>query len=345
MADSASGLLFQVCYINYWIISPFALLPPVYICSPAYRNIEVAAPCIDSYLAQDYPNLFIRIYDNSASEGYLEIKKLISSKDDPRITYIPNLTNVGALANYSKIFSDLPTQGYCIVLSADMSMTPTAVSKLVDYSIKNNASIVYPRTTNFDWDSLENTGFSTFTKPLGDVPSPHERSELLLSRDLLSYYFSSHNLKGEYFGFSWAGALIDLSLLPSIPISTAFSIGPKGTEQFLSMLFLSVSESVYMVNDFLLHNFYGQPRLGGTQRTYGHLGRFNSLLACNYFLFSQKFFVLRKQLPLSKWHLSLANRCFFYLRHYSPARLFVFLLLLQNLLLSFCFQGSKFISR
>lgn len=316
--------------------------PPVYILVPAFKNIEVAAPCISSYLSQDYPSLYVAIYDNSFSEGYTQISDYVQSLNDERITYHPNLTNIGAIGNYLQLFSTLPTQSFSIVLSADMALAPNAVSTMVASALSHNASIVLPQTFNYDYNSFDQFGYCDFKKPLGPVPTSFTSTRFVDSRSLLSLYFSERNIDGSFFDFSWPGALVDSSLYKTLLPQTAFLYGPKGGEQCLSMILLTAASGVLFLEETLLHNFYGQPRLGGTERNYGDLGRLNTLLSCEDFITRYQAYLFHHRHNVSSYHFNLFLRCMYYVVHYRPLQPYILFKGLRHFFLSILKSFSTF---
>ena len=70
---------------------------------PTYRNEKVFLVTLNSYLNQTHKNICVKIFDNSYGDGYFEINDIVKSKNDSRIKYHKNLTNI----NFQTIISTI----------------------------------------------------------------------------------------------------------------------------------------------------------------------------------------------------------------------------------------------
>lgn len=85
---------------------------------PTYNQPQYIEQCINSAMAQDYPNLEIVISDDSTND---ETEKIILEKytHDSRIHYFHNETRLGRVGNYHHTLYEKATSDYAINLDGD----------------------------------------------------------------------------------------------------------------------------------------------------------------------------------------------------------------------------------
>ena len=77
--------------------------PLVSIGIPAYNREKLIVRAIESALGQDYRNIELIISDNASTDGTEAVCRAFAARD-PRVTYIQQETNRGAVANFEAVF-------------------------------------------------------------------------------------------------------------------------------------------------------------------------------------------------------------------------------------------------
>ena len=145
--------------------------PLVSVCMPVYNGsnyIERALDCISAQTFQDYELI---ITDNVSTDNTREIVER-RAKDDPRIRYVLNETNIGAAENYNLGFH-LARGKYLKWFAHDDEILPNFLEKLVEILDSNPDTVLaFCPSDLIDGDStrlgpaLPDIGEVTFDTPL-----------------------------------------------------------------------------------------------------------------------------------------------------------------------------------
>jgi len=109
----------------------FDELPLVSIVTPVYNGEPYLVECIESVLAQTYPNWEYIIQNNCSTDRTLEIAREYEKKDN-RIRVYNNRDFVGVIANHNLAFGRIGANSkYCKVVSADDWLFPECVAEMV----------------------------------------------------------------------------------------------------------------------------------------------------------------------------------------------------------------------
>jgi glycosyltransferase involved in cell wall biosynthesis len=105
--------------------------PLVSIVTPAYNEEKYLSECIESVLAQTYPNWEYTIINNRSTDKTLEIAQAYAAIN-PRIRVCTNETFVPALANFNNAIRRLsPVSKYCKMILADDWIFPECLERMV----------------------------------------------------------------------------------------------------------------------------------------------------------------------------------------------------------------------
>ncbi len=77
--------------------------PRVSVGLPVYNGADYVAEAIKSILGQTYQDFELLIQDNASTDATENICRAYAARD-PRVSYVRNLRNVGAAANYNLVF-------------------------------------------------------------------------------------------------------------------------------------------------------------------------------------------------------------------------------------------------
>lgn len=114
--------------------------PLISIGMPVYNGEPFVKEALDSLLAQDYPNFELIISDNASTDRTHE-RCLDYANRDGRIRYYRNSENLGALANWNRVFA-LSRGKYFAWAAHDDVWEPTFVSTLVRLLDDNPDAVV-----------------------------------------------------------------------------------------------------------------------------------------------------------------------------------------------------------
>ena len=101
--------------------------PLVSVGIPTFNRLIMLRRAVDSVLSQDYPNLEVVISDNASTDGTQSWCELLARRDS-RVRYVRQPTNVGAFANFARVF-ELSHGSLYMVLGDDDWLESTYVSR------------------------------------------------------------------------------------------------------------------------------------------------------------------------------------------------------------------------
>jgi glycosyltransferase involved in cell wall biosynthesis len=118
--------------------------PLVSVVTPVYNGAEYLAECIESVLAQTYPNWDYTIINNKSTDESSEIARRYSAKES-RIRVVENEHFLRAIPNHNVALRQASaTSKYCKVIFADDWMFPDCISEMVAAAEENpSAGIVH----------------------------------------------------------------------------------------------------------------------------------------------------------------------------------------------------------
>jgi glycosyltransferase involved in cell wall biosynthesis len=106
-------------------------LPLVSIVTPLYNEKKYLSECVESVLAQTYPNWEYIIVDNCSTDGSGEIARKYAEKD-PRIRVYENSTFLQAMSNHNSALRWIsPQSKYCKIVFADDWIFPECLERMV----------------------------------------------------------------------------------------------------------------------------------------------------------------------------------------------------------------------
>lgn len=106
-------------------------VPLVSVVTPVYNGERYLRQCIESVLAQTYPNWHYAIVDNCSTDGTLAIANEYAARD-PRIRVHRNPAFVKAIANYNNAVRQAdPSSAYVKVVAADDWLFPECLDRMV----------------------------------------------------------------------------------------------------------------------------------------------------------------------------------------------------------------------
>lgn len=105
--------------------------PLVSILTPVYNGAQYLSECIESVLAQTYPNWEYIIIDNCSTDGSVEIARQYAAKDR-RIRLHENPHFLRALPNHNATLQQIsPSSKYCKIVFADDWIFPECLERMV----------------------------------------------------------------------------------------------------------------------------------------------------------------------------------------------------------------------
>src|SRR5215475_8977537 len=106
-------------------------LPLVSVVTPVYNNVEYLSQCIESVLAQTYPNWDYTIVNNCSTDGTSEVARRYAAKY-PRIRVHENTQFLRAVANHNNALRQIsPKSKYCKIVFGDDWMFPRCLEEMI----------------------------------------------------------------------------------------------------------------------------------------------------------------------------------------------------------------------
>jgi len=134
--------------------------PLVSVVTPVFNGAAHLRECLDSVLAQTYPNWDYTIVNNCSTDGTLEIAREYAARDS-RIRIHNNDRFLRIIANYNNGFRQIsPDSKYCKVVAADDWLFPECLERMVGLAEEHpDVAIVGAYGYGFDgthvvWDGL-----------------------------------------------------------------------------------------------------------------------------------------------------------------------------------------------
>ena len=149
------------------------LRPRVSIGMPVHNGAAHLVAALDSVLAQTFGDYELILSDNASSDGTEQIGREYASRDE-RIRYYRNEQNLGAAANFNRVF-ELSTGDYFKWMSHDDILAPQYLERCVEMLDKAPESVVLCFTGR-RWMTPEGKLLGAAQEP-GDteVPAPFHR--------------------------------------------------------------------------------------------------------------------------------------------------------------------------
>src|SRR5437867_8743488 len=123
--------------------------PRVNIGMPVYNGERFLEEAIDSMLNQSFKDFELIISDNASTDRTQEICRAYLARDR-RIRYFQNQTNLGATANFNRVF-ELSSGEYFKLANADDLSAPDLLAKCVAVlDAHPEVVLCYPKTTIID---------------------------------------------------------------------------------------------------------------------------------------------------------------------------------------------------
>lgn len=290
----------------------------VIIYTPTFRNEKIFDAVLSSYLRQTYENIEIHIFDNSLADGYDDVFRLINEKNDKRIKYFYNQSQIGAHGNYHRIIDNINPDNLSIVLASDMGLHDCAIENLVNFKNMENVGIVMPASRNYSAELLKNNSniFDFSVQSFMALEKLSIENRLFSAGEVIMKYYEYENISGEFFKFSFLGALFDGELARKLPQGWR-RFKYHGLEQYLSIALLLRSDKLFYLADELLFNFIGHKRLGGTERSSTDIGRIECIEACQMIIEENDFFMFGSGFDVNKMRRSQINKAEYFLNHYN----------------------------
>jgi len=113
--------------------------PLISVCVPAYNHEKYVIDAINSVINQTYQNLELIVIDDGSTDSTWEKLHSLKGKCDKRFkrTVFETQKNHGLLFTENRLFHELATGEYIVLLASDDKLLPTAIEKLFSFLVKN----------------------------------------------------------------------------------------------------------------------------------------------------------------------------------------------------------------
>ncbi|MCI4675903.1 glycosyltransferase [Candidatus Mycolicibacterium alkanivorans] len=127
------------------------ITPKVSVCIPVYNSVDTIERCIESVLAQTYPNFECLVIDDHSVDGTAEA---VAAFTDPRVRLVRNDTNLGMIGNHNKCLR-IARGDLIQFVGGDDWLLPQCLESLVPAFESPNVGMAFARrrveTTNTWW--------------------------------------------------------------------------------------------------------------------------------------------------------------------------------------------------
>jgi glycosyltransferase involved in cell wall biosynthesis len=127
--------------------------PLVSVCIPTYNGQAYLRECLESVLAQTFPDFEILVVDDHSRDDTLAILGEYA-KRDPRIRIARNPKNLGLVGNWNRCVELAKGEWIKFVFQDDL-IAPTCVEKLVSAGEKGFSMVVCRRDILFDAETAD----------------------------------------------------------------------------------------------------------------------------------------------------------------------------------------------
>lgn len=128
-------------------------MPLVSICIPTYNGASYLEACLDSALAQTFPDFEVLIVDDQSTDQSYQIAQAYATRD-PRIRVVRNKHNLGLVGNWNQCI--LLAQGEWVkFLFQDDILEPNCIERMFAVCGPNTSMVVCKRNIIFEDDSKE----------------------------------------------------------------------------------------------------------------------------------------------------------------------------------------------
>jgi len=107
---------------------------------PTFNRASYISQCIDSALAQDYPNIEVIVSDNASADNTGDVVRQYSN--DSRVRYFRNEENLGMTPNWRRAIYEHATGDWAIILGDDDYLLATSYISKAMALIKKEPEIV-----------------------------------------------------------------------------------------------------------------------------------------------------------------------------------------------------------
>lgn len=288
---------------------------------PTYKNEHLVLSCVKSCLEQSHKNIVVIVVDNGFGEFGDSLKTKLTTFEDSRLYYRPNVSNIELQGNFHLILSIAEETNLFIVIAADILLASHAVEKMINaYKSDPSVSLVYGRTIVRDIGQYK----ITTDIDLGGVvnPWPYKESSNYDTTQVINYFFKMNNIDSDLSHFSFIGSLINGSLIKSIGLKRV-PMFYHGWEEYISLTVLSYSKKIAILNDPLLILYTNNERFGWAARTKLNYTRFEPVLTEYKYLSEHEALLIKRGLSLFKLNGFLLIKTFYTMIRYPGVIFFI----------------------
>lgn len=123
-------------------------MPKISVCIPMYNGQKYLRECLDSVLAQAYPDFEVLMVDDRSNDGTPEIAREYASRD-PRFRLVRNEANLGLVKNWNRCVELAQGEWIKFVFQDDL-LAPLCLKRMIDSASPEDALISCGRTILFE---------------------------------------------------------------------------------------------------------------------------------------------------------------------------------------------------
>jgi len=280
----------------------------------AYGNEDLFRHCVESCLNQTHTQIVVNVFDDGPANGLVGVRDLLRGYSDTRLKYFENPVRFGHMRNDAQLLRRINPDAWAVVLSTDMCLAPHMVEALISKARENGARVVRSSGDSHEYKNLTNGFPYQFDKPFRSHHGP-SRFGLLESLPMIAEYFGPENKTGELAKFSFYGSLFHGALARNFDGAYKRFVY-HGFDQYLAMMLLLLSRTAFFVEEPLIHDVVGAPRLGPPRPTDG-ASRADCLFAAEEFLTRYELELHSLGLDVSSLRSGQVHKANFYLDNFT----------------------------
>lgn len=256
----------------------------------------------------------MNVFDDGPAAGLHSIRDLVREYHESRLRYWENPIRFGPTRNDAQVLKRINPDNWAILLPSDLCLAPTMVEVLLTHATQAGVSVARSGGLSYEYAILADGKSLAHEAAFREHPR-RSQTGLVDAKDIIAEYFGPKNLKGELFDFSLLGSLFHGALTQNF-YGDYLRFPYHGFEQYLALSLLLGAREVLLLDDPLIYDIVGAPRIGSARPADGS-SRADCLLAAEEFLSQHELELLSMGMDIFELRSGQVHKANYYLAHYA----------------------------